>query len=271
MTIGVKEIEVKSVLSRCGIYGVDYSINPYIGCGHGCAYCFARYVAKKIGRKSEEWGSFVYVKRNAPTVLKREIVKKKRGTVLMSSVTDPYQPLERKYNLTRKLLEILAFHDFPLTILTKSPLVLRDVSILKRLSDVEVGFTIVTLDERARACFESHAPPIVERLEALRQLKKEGISTFVMLGPILPGISDRELKKYVEQMADLKIDYLLVDRLNLKAGNWTSIKRALLNYDPKLLPLYEQVLFRENDYFDKMKDKIGSICKRYGIECVFCY
>jgi len=271
MTIEIKEIEVRSILSRCGIYGVDYSINPYIGCELNCAYCFARYVAKKIGKRSEEWGSFVYVKRNAPIVLKREIAKKKRGVVLMSSVTDPYQPLERKYSLTRELMETLAPYEFPLTILTKSPLVLRDVNILKKFSDVEVGFTIVTLDERARAHFEPQAPPIAERLEALKQLKEEAIPTFVMLGPILPGISDREMESYIEQMAKLEIDYLLVDRLNLKAGNWASIKRAILGYDSKLLPLYEQVLFRKNEYFDEMKIKIETLCKEHGMKCMFCY
>ena len=270
----VREIKCKSILSKCKIYSVDYSINPYLGCEHACKYCFARYMAKYAGRKTEDWGSFVHVKVNAPEVLKKELSKAKRGVVLLSSVCDPYQPLEKKYMLTRKILRVLANQDFPLTILTKSPLVLRDLDILKNFSDVEVGFTIVTLDERARSIFEPHAPSIKSRIEALAELKKEGIQTYAMLGPFLPFISERDLEELIRILSRIKIDYLLVDRLNLKAGNWKSIKEAIASYNPQLLGFYESILFNPSNYeefYDAVKARVKELCKEHELDVEFCY
>jgi len=122
----VKEILCKSVLSKSGISSVDYAVNPYVGCQHGCVYCYARFMKRFTGH-GEEWGEFVDVRVNAPQVLTRELSRTAKGVVLLSSVTDPYQPLEKKYELTRKCLQKLLMYQFPITILTKSTLVLRDL------------------------------------------------------------------------------------------------------------------------------------------------
>ena len=270
----VREIKCRSILSKCKIYSVDYSINPYLGCEHACKYCFARYMAKYAGKKSEEWGSFVHVKVNAPEVLKKELSGAKRGVVLLSSVCDPYQPLEKKYMLTRKILRVLANHDFPLTILTKSPLVLRDLDILKNFSDVEVGFTIVTLDERARSIFEPRAPSIKSRIEALAELKKERIQTYAMLGPFLPFISERDLEELIRILSRIKVDYLLVDRLNLKAGNWKSIKEAIMVYNPELVSEYRRILFDPTfykEYYTSIKVRIKQLCDSRKLDVEFCF
>ena len=126
------EVRCKSILGSSGIGGMDYAVNPYIGCSHACAYCYARFM-RRMGHPGEQWGSFVDVKVNAVERLREETEKRSTGKVLLSSVTDAYQPLEEKYQLTRSCLEILLDHGFSVDILTKSNLVLRDLDLLQRL------------------------------------------------------------------------------------------------------------------------------------------
>src|SRR5271157_5842440 len=145
----VIEIRIKSALVRSKIPGVDYVINPYLGCGHGCRYCYAVFM-KKYARRfpGQPWGSFVEAKVNIAEVLRRELARKRqRGRALLSSVCDPYQPVEGKYRLTRQCLEALRDYGWGLDILTRSPLVTRDLDILAGASGVSVGFSIPTDDE----------------------------------------------------------------------------------------------------------------------------
>lgn len=145
-------------MGRSGIQDVDYSINPYLGCEHACLYCYARFMARR-GHFGEEWGSFVDVKVNALECLEKEPPKKHRGVVLLSSVTDPYQPVETKRQLTRRILERLLEYDFPVNIQTKSKLILKDLDIIQRFSDIEAGFTITSFDDTVRMVFEPQALP----------------------------------------------------------------------------------------------------------------
>ncbi|MGZ6291172.1 MAG: radical SAM protein, partial [Syntrophales bacterium] len=147
-------IKAKNILSRSKVY--DYALNPYVGCQHECLYCYAKFMKRFTGHK-EKWGEFVDVKINAPELLASEVKKKKVGRVWVSGVCDPYQPLEKKYMLTKQCLEILVESGWPFTVQTKSALVLRDIEILKRADDVEVGFTITTADEKIRKIFEPGA------------------------------------------------------------------------------------------------------------------
>ena len=151
----VKEIMAKSILSKSRIY--DYALNAYIGCSHKCAYCYARFMKRYTGHP-EPWGDFVDAKVNAPELLAREVKKKTKGRVWISGVCDAYQPLEKKYQLTRRCIEILAKNGWPFTIQTKSPLVLRDIELLMTAKNIEVGFSIATADEKMRKIFEPGAP-----------------------------------------------------------------------------------------------------------------
>lgn len=205
MTLLVKEIFAKSILSKSKIY--PYVVNPYTGCQHGCSYCYARFM-KRVTGHTEPWGEFVDVKVNAAALLRQEITKKKRGKVWVSGVCDPYQPLEEKYRLTRQCLEILARNAWPVIIQTRSPLVLRDIDILTGARDFEVGFSVTTADDRIRTLFEPAAPPINDRIRALDELHRAGIRTYAMVAPVLPG---------AEGLAALlkgKVDYVLIDRMN---------------------------------------------------------
>ena len=143
MSFIVREIKAKSVLTKSGIPGIDYCINPYVGCFHGCRYCYATFMKRFTGHQ-EPWGSFVDVKVNAPAILPKQLARARRGNVLISSVTDGYQPIESKYKLTRQCLEVLLEYQFPVDILTKSPLVLRDMDIMEKFKEIEVGLTITT-------------------------------------------------------------------------------------------------------------------------------
>jgi DNA repair photolyase len=219
MTLVVREIQAKTILSASKIY--PYVLNPYTGCQHGCSYCYARFMKRVTGHK-EPWGEFVDVKINAADLLRAEIKKKKkRGRVWVSGVCDPYQPLEAKYRLTRQCLEILTQNHWPVIIQTRSPLVLRDMDIIKDAQDFEVGFSVTTADDRIRKLFEPGAPPIRDRIQALDDLHKAGIRTYAMIAPVLPG---------AEGLAELlkgKIDYVLIDRMNYHYADWVYRKYVL--------------------------------------------
>ena len=163
---------------------------------------------KRYTGHKEEWGEFVDVKINAPSLLQREIERKKAARIWISGTCDPYQPLEKKYELTRKCLETLSKHAWPVIIQTKSSLVNRDVDLLRKINGVEVGLTITTADERVREMFEPNASSIKERIETLLSLRSAGIRTFAMIAPLLP-----KAEGLAEQLSG-KVDYVLVDKMN---------------------------------------------------------
>jgi len=214
----IREIKAKSILSRSAVY--DYALNPYVGCQHACVYCYAKFMKRFTGHQ-EVWGDFVDVKINAPELLALEVKKKKVGRVWVSGVCDPYQTLERKYMITKRCIDILVENGWPFTVQTKSPLVLRDIETLKRADNIEVGFTITTADERIRRLFEPGAPPSSKRIEALADLCSEGIRTFAMIAPILPGAEG------LVGALKGKVDHVVVDKLNYHYADWVYKKYGL--------------------------------------------
>lgn len=205
MAIIVKESFAKSALTPSRIEGIDFALNPYTGCAHGCRYCYADFM-KRFSNHSEPWGSFVDVKINIHQLVEKGLQRLKCRTmnfadleqgagrmepglnklVSLSTVTDPYQPLEKKYRLTRCCLETLLRHQMPVSILTKSPLVLRDIDLIKEFKTIDVGVTITTDRDDVRKIFEPGAPPIEARVDTLKQLHEQRIKTWVFVGPILP-------------------------------------------------------------------------------------
>jgi DNA repair photolyase len=203
----VREIEAKSILNVSKIH--DYCVNPYTGCEVGCVYCYAALFMRRYSGHGEPWGEFVDVKVNAPALLAKQIVKAKRGTIWFASVCDPYQPLEERYALTRRSLEVLVGRDFPVEIQTKSARVRRDLDVIRRLSDAEVGFTIATDDETIAGMFEPKASPVGERVEVLREFKAAGVRTFAFAGPLLPGNPEK-----LAALLAGAVDRVLIDRMN---------------------------------------------------------
>ena len=241
----VREIFAKNILSKSKIY--DYTINCYTGCQHACTYCYARFMKRTTGH-IEPWGEFVDVKINAPDLLAKEVTKKKPARVWISGVCDAYQPLERKYELTKKCLEILIAHGWPVTIQTKSPLVLRDLDLLSKARDIEVGLTVTTADDKIRRIFEPNAPPIPERIRALDELHRVGIKTFVMIAPMLPDATD------LPSLLAGKIDHVLIDRMNYHYADWVYRK---YNLEPSM----------SQEFFFKEAKQIANAFKRQSADC----
>jgi DNA repair photolyase len=229
----IREILVKNILSKSKVS--DWTINPYVGCQHGCTYCYARFIKRFTGHK-EKWGEFVDVKINAPEILEKEIKKKKKGNVWISGICDPYQPIEKKYRLTRKCLEILQKYQWPVTIQTKSPLVLRDLDLFKKFKEIEIGFTITTANENIRKIFEPKAPPISERIKVLEKIHREGVKTFAMIAPVLP-----EAEALVQKLKD-KADYVILDKMNYHYADWVYRKYRFEKIEniEKLARLFEK-------------------------------
>jgi DNA repair photolyase len=164
---------------------------------------------KRFTDHKEPWGSFVDIKTNAPELLERQLKRARRGRVMLSSVTDAYQPIESKTGITRQCLEILLDRQFPVNILTKSPLVLRDLDLIKEFNDIEVGITVTTDDDRVRKVFEPKAPPIEARVRALGKLSEKGVRTFAFIGPVLP----MDPKALASKLRG-HVSYIFIDRMN---------------------------------------------------------
>lgn len=241
----VKEIQSKTILSSSRIY--NYVINPYVGCQHACQYCYARFIKKFSGHK-EPWGDFIDIRTNAAELLHVEIKKKKRGSIWISGLCDPYQPMESKYKLTRKCLEILADNNWPVIIQTRSSLVLRDIDIIKRAENFEVGLTITTADDEVRKLFEPNAPSIKARINTLDELHRSGIKTYAMIAPILPGAET------LANELEGKVDYIIIDRMNYHYADWIYRKYRL---EDKL----------SEEYFQMAARKLENTCNKLGITC----
>ncbi len=211
MTAVIREIETASALVRSRIPGVGFVINPYLGCAHGCRYCYAEFMRRHSRHNRESrWGEFVEVKKNIVGVLAGELARKRKsGSVFLSSVCDPYQPAEKDYRLTRGCLELLRNYGWEISILTRSPLVLRDTDILRTALDCRVGFSVPTDDERIRKKLEPSAPPIPARIEALQRLREKGIRTWAFIAPMLPMDPER-----LHRLLDPVVEEVMIDPLN---------------------------------------------------------
>jgi DNA repair photolyase len=268
----ITEKTCKNALVKSGIEGVDYALNPYTGCQHACIYCYAEFM-RKYTNHTEPWGEFVDVKINLADRLRQQIRKTKPGTVMIGTVTDAYQPVERKFQLTKKCLEILSDTDFPVFIQTKSDLILRDIDVLKKVKTKEVGMTITCPDPYVEKLFEPGTSDLERRFEVLAQLKENGIPTFVFLGPILPYFSDSEksLRSIFERLDRIGIKHVYLDRMNYLKGKFSRIKTVLENVNPRALPFYESVMNQPERYEKWLKTNLSSVLTDFSfdIEAVF--
>lgn len=262
-SIKIKEIKVKSILTKSRLPETDYVINPYTGCMHGCVYCYSVFM-KRFTNHKEPWGKFVDVKINAAEMLEREIKRATKGTVLLSSVTDPYHPLESKYKLTRKILEILLEHQFPVSILTKSDMVTRDIDLLKKFKKCDIGFSFLSFDDSHRRNFEPVAVSPQRRLEAMKILKENRITTYAFIGPIFPELTN--LDEMFKKFKELKTDFVFCENLNHKAGTWNGIFDVIKKKYPKFVDEYQRIFFTKNSYWKNVEKHVKQLSKEYDIE-----
>lgn len=249
----IKEISSKTILTHTAISGFDYCINPFVGCEHGCRYCYASFI-KRVTHHLERWGEFIDVKVNAPQLLEHQLRKARKGLVAISTVTDPYQPIEKKYRVTRRCLEILLSHQFPISLLTRSTLCLRDIELFKEFREIKVGITVTTHDDRMRRIFEPRSPSIFERIKILEILSKERIKTYVFIGPILP-LDPGEMVR----MLDGLVEEALIDRMN---------------YTWRVAPLYRRAKldkYLKDDYFYQTGLELKMRLEEKGISAALCF
>ncbi|MDO9536951.1 MAG: radical SAM protein [Thermoplasmata archaeon] len=209
----ITEKKASTACSPSKLPGLDWALNPYRGCQHACVYCYSPDILH-LG-KEEEWGSAVEVKKNLPVLLAKG-KKKITGPIGLGTVTDPYQPVEDETFLTRFCLEQLVSSS--VCIQTKGDIILRDLDILKRIKNLEVGITITTMDQETARILEPGAPPPENRIKALAKLSKEGIRTWVFLGPVIPGINDSydSLGKVIKAAKEAGAGKIIYDKLRLK-------------------------------------------------------
>ena len=256
----------KTALSPSKLPGLRYSLNPYLGCERGCLYCYSKAIFRDFDM-ALNWGKFVKAKQNIAEVLTQEVKRKPRGVVGVSTVTDPYQPIESKTLLTRKCLEILAKHDFQTSIQTKSILVLRDIDILKP-KKFDVGVTITTMDRDLAKKLEPKSSPPDARAHVLEELAPRGFETWVFFGPIIPEINDsKESIAQVVEVARKTKSKLLYDRLNLKQWVLESLAPFLEQEKPGLAQRLPAILSAKSDYWRKISSMIDALCGERSVRC----
>jgi len=259
-------------LNKSGILGIDYALNPYVGCEHKCQYCYAVFMRRFSGH-TEPWGDFVDVKINAPEVLAHQLRRLKPSHISLGTVCDAYQPIEAKYSISRKCLERLSYYSHSVSILTKSALVLRDIDLLKRIKDIEVGFTITTLNPKIKGIFEPCSSSSKERLSAIKTLSQNNIPTWVFVAPILPYLTDAddEFGKLFQALQRSGCQYMLFDTLNPYPNLWRNVIRLIKTHFPKRIKFYHYYYRNKPEYEKQLKERISKIGRGYKIKHNFAF
>lgn len=247
----IKEIKVKTIIVKSGL-DVDYVINPYVGCQHSCIYCYGRFM-KRFTNHLEPWGKFLDVKINAAELIPKNTKKYQNKSIMISSVTDPYQPAERKYKLMRGILENLLPLEPDLCVLTKSDLITRDIDLLKKFKKCIAGVSLSLLDDSIRKQVEPYASSVEKRINATKQLKKARIKTFIFISPMFPELT--HWKEIVEKTRNFADEYWF-ENLNLYPSLRYNIFQWLKNHHPELVKKYQEIYFTQNDYWDKAEKEI---------------
>ncbi len=257
----IKEIQTNDYLTKSNLPDSDYVINPYVGCTHGCRYCYASFM-KRFTSHKEKWGEFIDIKLCDKKIDLKKISGK---NVFLSSVTDCYNKFEEKYKITRNILEQLVDSDCYLSISTKSKLILRDIDLFKKMKHLVVCMSINTLDEKFRNDMDN-ASTIKERMEALKELHNNGIYTVLFLSPIFPHITD--WKEIIECTKDY-IDEYWFENLNLR-GDYKKdildyIKNNYINIYSDYIDIYEK---HNNSYWQNLAKEINNYCDNNKIKYI---
>ena len=261
MEIIEKQIEVNDYLTRSNLPASDYVINPYVGCPHGCKYCYASFM-KRFTQHKEDWGTFIDIKKCNKKINLKKIEHKR---VFLSSVTDCYNEFEEKYELTRRILEQLVNVECELSISTKSKLILRDLDLLKKMKNLTVSMSINTLDENFKNDMDN-ASSINDRLNTLKELHKNGIKTVLFMSPIFPYITD--FKEIIDVSKDFINEYWF-ENLNLRGSYKHTIFKYIENKYPNLLDKYNDIYNKKNkNYWINLSKEIDEYCKTNNIKYI---
>ncbi len=260
----MEKVHFKSFLTKTNIGNYDLTINPYIGCAHGCTYCYAK--TMEFNQIEKPWGSFVYEK-----VFPNLNIPKGTGdkSVFLSSMTDPYQPSEMTSFATRKVLDAIKESNLRVSFLTKSSLITRDIDVFQQMKNVEIGFSI-SLADRDAIIFEPNASLPSKRIEAIKKLSQAGITTYLFISPIIPYITE-----YVHIIEELKNDvsYMMFDTLNMKdKDNYQNHLRLIQDYYPQYFK-QTRMIFEEQDqtYYNEVRNHILELTNKYNIKVKYIF
>ena len=267
MSTIIKETVSKNIITKSKLPATDYVINNYVGCNHGCIYCYAEFM-KRFTNHTEKWGEFLDVKKfNEEKFVKylKKINSDKK--ILMSSVTDPYNPYEIKYKSTRNILKLFIQANnehIHLEILTKSLLIFRDIDLLKKIKNITVGISLNTLNDNLRRQIEPCAGSIKSRIEILKKLKGENIPVYLFVSPIFPMLT--QLEEIIATCKDT-VDFIYFENLNLR-GRY---KKIILDFISKNFPEYNQLyqdIYTKNkkEYWYLLMEDINRLCKIHDIK-----
>jgi len=297
----IVEINAKSIISRMrdGFFAMRYlpfrlTANIYRGCTHGCVYCYAACTHYYMRSSPNLFSKEIYVKKNAPEIFEKEIIKyeqrKKKSVIVIGNISDTYQPIEIKYRLTRRLLEICYEYNFPCFIETKSPLILNDMDIIEKLAEREligVGMTVTSYDDNFTKLVEPFVPRSKfihsqnrqkERILTLQKLSEIGVDTYLHITPYFPYITDKDIDSIIKDAAEAGIGNVIMAPLELSGFIWNRLKKVLATSEKYsyLIPLYEKMYFdngrklgarittsEKNHYM--LEKKVSELCKKYGI------
>ncbi|HKD95307.1 MAG TPA: radical SAM protein [Gaiellaceae bacterium] len=272
-----REEPCRSALNRVRGMPFGWSLNPYMGCAHRCTFCYVRAFEARADRPwDDRYGSSIRVKTNVAAVLRRELARAswEYATVAIGAATDPYQPAEGRYRLTRACIEAFADAASPFAIITRGPLIVRDVDVLveaARRADVSVTFSVPTLDHEIWSRTEPGTAPPRQRLRALSRLVEAGIDARVGMAPILPGLSDRPelLADVVREARAAGATGIWANLLYLRPGTREHFLAALERDWPELLPRYER-LYSHGAYLprrdtDAVRDSVRKLARSHGV------
>jgi DNA repair photolyase len=249
-----------------------YSAHPYIGCEHGCEYCYSRESKYSRYDNPDDFSKIIRIKENAPELLRRELVSVPKDVVVVGD----YQPIEEKTCLSRKMLQVCLDLKFPVSLLEKSPLVLRDIDLIEKINKkswASVTFSIITTkDDKTRALFEPGAPPVSSRFSALKKFSDKGILTGVVFMPILPFIYDDDdnLEAVVKATAENGGKFVLAGGLTLASAQKKHYMKLIDKHFPELTPQYQRLYGDsygpECSYAGELGKKVSQLCRKYGIK-----
>jgi DNA repair photolyase len=254
---GVADVEYREEPCKTALNPVRgmpfrWSLNPYTGCAHRCTFCYVRAFERRADRPSgEEYGRSIRVKVNVAEILRAELARTswRRESVAIGAATDPYQPVEGRYGLTRACLQTLAEARTPFSIITRNPMIVRDLDVLRDAAvraSVSVSFSVPTIDDRVWRCTEPGTPPPRQRLRAVARLVEAGIEAGVGMAPILPGLSDRpeQLAAVVRAAREAGATHVWASMLHLRPGTREHFLEALARDWPEQLESYERLYAR---------------------------
>ena len=277
MRVEYREEPCRSALNRVQGMGFNWTLNPYMGCVHRCTFCYVRAFEQRADRPSDErYGTSIRVKTNIADMLRKELTRPswRRESVTIGAATDPYQPAEGRYKLTRACIEVLCAAANPFAIITRGPMIVRDIDVLvaaAQRAEVHITFSIPTIDLDAWRKTEPGTAPPLQRLRAVTQLVEAGLDVGVGMAPILPGITDKPelLENVVRAVRAAGATGIWTNVLHLRPGTKEHYLAALERDWPELLPEYQR-LYGRRAYLpaaetNPVKAEVRELARRHGI------